>query len=217
MALLTTGGEPDLSPRAEHEGTPPSRFDDHLAAELLDQRIIFLGTQVDEVSANRICAQLLVLSARDPRADISLCINSPGGVVTAGLAIFDTMRMVPNDVSTLAMGFAASMGQFLLTVGAKGKRYALPNARVMMHQPSAGVGGTTADITIQAENHEFMKKAIERITAEHTGQSEETVSRDGDRDRWFSAEQAKEYGMIDRVVESLDDVRPAVSQRRMGH
>ncbi|HEY3958323.1 MAG TPA: ATP-dependent Clp protease proteolytic subunit [Streptosporangiaceae bacterium] len=217
MALLTTGGEPDLSPRAENEGTPPSRFDDHLAAELLDQRIIFLGTQVDEVSANRICAQLLVLSARDPRADISLCINSPGGLVTAGLAIYDTMRMIPNDVSTLAMGFAASMGQFLLTVGAKGKRYALPNARVMMHQPSAGVGGTTADIAIQAENHEFMKKAIERITAEHTGQSQETVSRDGDRDRWFSAEQAKEYGMIDRVVESLDDVRPAVSQRRMGH
>jgi ATP-dependent Clp protease protease subunit len=217
MALLTTGGEPDLSPRAENEGTPPSRFDDHLAAELLDQRIIFLGTQVDEVSANRICAQLLVLSARDPRGDISLCINSPGGLVTAGLAIYDTMRMIPNDVSTLAMGFAASMGQFLLTVGAKGKRYALPNARVMMHQPSAGVGGTTADIAIQAENHEFMKTAIERITAEHTGQSQETVSRDGDRDRWFSAEQAKEYGMIDRVVESLDDVRPAVSQRRMGH
>lgn len=216
MTLLSTGRGPDLSPRAENEGTPPSRFDDHLAAELLDQRIIFLGTQVDEVSANRICAQLLVLSARDPRADISLCINSPGGLVTAGLAIYDTMRMVPNDVSTLAMGFAASMGQFLLTVGAKGKRYALPNARVMMHQPSAGVGGTTADIAIQAENHEFMKQAIERITAEHTGQSEETVSRDGDRDRWFTAEQAREYGMVDRVVESLDDVRPAVSQRRMG-
>ena len=213
---LTTGLPPDLGLRAEHEGTPPSRFDDHLAAELLDQRIIFLATQVDEVSANRVCSQLLVLSARDPRADISLCINSPGGMVTAGLAIYDTMRMIPNDVSTLAMGFAASMGQFLLTVGAKGKRYALPNARVMMHQPSAGVGGSTADIAIQAENHEFMKKAIERITAEHTGQSEETVSRDGDRDRWFSAEEAKEYGMIDRVVESLEDVRPAVSQRRMG-
>jgi ATP-dependent Clp protease protease subunit len=217
MTLLPTGGAPRPGPRAENEGTPPSRFDDHLAAELLDQRIIFLSTQVDEISANRICAELLVLSARDPRADISLCINSPGGMVTAGLAIYDTMRMIPNDVSTLAMGFAASMGQFLLTVGAKGKRYALPNARVMMHQPSAGIGGTTADITIQAENHEFMKKSIERITAAHTGQSEETISRDGDRDRWFSAEQAKEYGMIDRVVESLEDVRPAVTQRRMGH
>jgi ATP-dependent Clp protease protease subunit len=212
MTLFSSG----RGPRAENEGTPPSRFDDHLAAELLDQRIIFLGTQVDEVSANRICAELLVLSARDPRADISLCINSPGGMVTAGLAIYDTMRMIPNDVSTLAMGFAASMGQFLLTVGAKGKRYALPNARVMMHQPSAGVGGTTADIAIQAEAHEFMKQAIERITAEHTGQSQEMVSRDGDRDRWFTAEQAREYGMVDRVVESLDDVRPAVAQRRMG-
>jgi ATP-dependent Clp protease protease subunit len=136
--------------------------------------------------------------------------------VTAGLAIYDTMRLIPNDVSTLAMGFAASMGQFLLSVGTQGKRYALPNARIMMHQPSAGIGGTTADIEIQAQNLEFTKKAIERITAEHTGQSEETISRDGDRDRWFTAEQAKEYGMVDRVVESLDDVRPAASRRRMG-
>lgn len=216
MGSLFTGGEPAHGPWASEGDTPRTQFDDRLAAELLDQRIIFLSTQVDEVSANRVCSQLLVLSARDPRTDISLCINSPGGVVTAGLAIFDTMQMIPNDVSTLAMGFAASMGQFLLTVGAKGKRCALPNARIMMHQPSAGVGGTTADIAIQAENHEFMKKAIERITAAHTGQSEETISRDGDRDRWFSAEQAKEYGMVDRVVESLDDVRPAVTQRRMG-
>jgi ATP-dependent Clp protease, protease subunit len=216
MVPLTAGWDPARSPRGAEGDTPHTEFDDRLAAELLDQRIIFLGTQVDEVSANRVCAQLLVLSARDPRTDISLCINSPGGVVTAGLAIFDTMRMIPNDVSTLAMGFAASMGQFLLTVGAKGKRYALPNARIMMHQPSAGVGGTTADIAIQAENHEFMKKAIERITAQHTGQSVETVSRDGDRDRWFTAGQAKEYGMVDRVVESLEDVRPAVTQRRMG-
>lgn len=114
------------------------------------------------------------------------------------------------------MGFAASMGQFLLSVGTHGKRYALPNARIMMHQPSAGIGGTTADIEIQAQNLEFTKQAIERITAEHTGQSEETISRDGDRDRWFTAEQAKEYGMVDRVVESLDDVRPAASRRRMG-
>jgi ATP-dependent Clp protease protease subunit len=216
MAALITGWDPAHAPRADEGDTVRTPFDDRLAAELLDQRIIFLATQVDEVSANRVCAQLLVLSARDPRADICLYINSPGGVVTAGLAIFDTMQMIPNDVSTLAMGFAASMGQFLLTVGAKGKRCALPNARVMMHQPSAGVGGSTSDIAIQAENHEFMKKSIERITAEHTGQSVETISRDGDRDRWFSAEQAKEYGMVDRIVESLDDVRPAVTQRRMG-
>jgi ATP-dependent Clp protease, protease subunit len=203
-------------PRAEDGDTPATRFDDHLAAQLLLQRIILLGTQVDEVSANRVCAQLLLLSAEDPRSDISLYINSPGGSVTAGLAIYDTMQLIPNEVSTLVMGFAASMGQFLLTVGARGKRYALPNSRIMMHQPSAGIGGTVADIVIQAENHEFTKKAVERITAAHTGQSEETISRDGDRDRWFTAEQAREYGMVDRVVASLEDVRPAATRRKVG-
>ncbi len=213
---LTSGWNPALRPHAAEGDTRPSRFDDHLAAQLLKQRIILLGTQVDEVSANRVCAQLLLLSAESPRTDISLVINSPGGSVHAGLAIYDTMQLIPNDVSTLAMGFAASMGQFLLTVGAKGKRCALPNARIMMHQPSAGIGGTVADIEIQAENLEFMKRAMERITAEHTGQSEETISRDSDRDRWFTPEQAREYGMIDRVVETLEDVRPAGSQRRMG-
>ncbi|MCI3900565.1 ATP-dependent Clp protease proteolytic subunit [Streptomyces spectabilis] len=210
------GAAAPARPRAEDGDTPATRFDDQLAARLLDQRIVFLATQVDEASANRVCAQLLLLSAEDPRTDIALFINSPGGSVHAGLAIHDTMRLIPNDVSTLAMGFAASMGQFLLTVGTRGKRYALPNARVMMHQPSAGVGGTTADIAIQAENLEFTKRAIERITAEHTGQSPETIARDGDRDRWFTAEQAKEYGMVDRVVGSLDDVRPAATKRRMG-
>ncbi len=211
MTPLTT-----LQPRAEESDTQPSRFDDHLAAQLLAQRIVFLGTQVDEVSANRVCAQLLLLSAEDPRTDISLYINSPGGSVTAGLAIYDTMRLIPNDVSTLAMGIAASMGQFLLTVGASGKRFALPNARVMMHQPSAGIGGTAADIEIQAQNLQFTKKAIEKITAEHTGQSEETITRDGDRDRWFTAEQAREYGIVDRVLESLASIRPATSRPRMG-
>ncbi|MFE4453818.1 ATP-dependent Clp protease proteolytic subunit [Streptomyces sp. NPDC056796] len=207
---------PAARPRAAEEDTPATRFDDHLAAQLLAQRIVFLGTQVDEVSANRVCAQLLLLSAEDPRTDISLCVNSPGGSVTAGLAIYDTMRLVPNDVSTLAMGFAASMGQFLLTVGTAGKRFALPNARIMMHQPSAGIGGSASDIAIQAENLEFTKRAVERITAAHTGQSAETISRDGDRDRWFTAEEAKAYGMVDHVVESLADVRPAGSRRRMG-
>ncbi|MFE4973643.1 ATP-dependent Clp protease proteolytic subunit [Kitasatospora sp. NPDC056651] len=211
MTPLTT-----LQPRAGEGDTAPSPFDDHLAAQLLAQRIVLLGTQVDDVSANRVCAQLLLLSAEDPRSDIGLYINSPGGSVTAGLAIYDTMRLVPNDVSTLAMGFAASMGQFLLTVGAPGKRFALPNARIMMHQPSAGIGGTAADIEIQAENLEFTKRAIERITTEHTGQSEETIARDGDRDRWFTAEQAREYGMVDRVVDSVTDIRPASSRRRMG-
>ncbi|MFD4633957.1 ClpP family protease [Streptomyces sp. NPDC058284] len=216
MAGLDSGWDTVARPRGEDGETVPSRYDDHLAAQLLNQRIVFLGTQVDEVSANRVCAQMLLLSAEDPKTDISLYINSPGGSVTAGLAIYDTMRLIPNDVATLAMGFAASMGQFLLSVGTAGKRFALPNARIMMHQPSAGIGGTTADIAIQAENLEFTKRAIERITAEHTGQSEETISRDGDRDRWFTAEQAKEYGMVDHVVESLDDVRPAGSKRRIG-
>lgn len=205
-----------LAPRAEEGDAPPTRFDDQLAAQLLGQRIVFLGTEVTEASANRICAQLLLLSAEDPRTDISLYINSPGGSVHAGLAIYDTMRLIPNDVATLAMGFAASMGQFLLSVGTAGKRFTLPNARIMMHQPSAGIGGTTADIEIQAENLEFTKRTIERITAEHTGQTPETISRDGDRDRWFTADEATEYGLVDRVVESLTDVRPASSKRRMG-
>lgn len=206
----------ETTPRAAQGERPASGFDDHLAAELLRQRIVFLGTEVDDVSANRVCAQLLLLSAEDRRADISLYINSPGGSVTAGLAIYDTMQLIPNDVSTLAMGFAASMGQFLLTVGAAGKRYALPHARIMMHQPSAGIGGTTADIAIQAENLEYTKRTIERLTAQHTGRSEETIAEDGDRDRWFTAEQAREYGIVDRVVASLDDVRSAALQRKAG-
>ncbi|TCR16419.1 ATP-dependent Clp protease proteolytic subunit [Streptomyces sp. BK205] len=202
--------------RAEEGDTPPTRFDDHLATQLLAQRIVLLGTQVDEVSANRVCSQLLILSAEDPRTDISLCINSPGGSVYAGLAIYDTMRLIPNDVSTLAMGFAASMGQFLLCAGAPGKRYALPHARIMMHQGSAGIGGTTADIEIQAENLDHSKRTMERLLAENTGQSPETIARDGDRDRWFTAEEARQYGMVDRVLESLADVRPTASRRRMG-
>ncbi|QNP68479.1 ATP-dependent Clp protease proteolytic subunit [Streptomyces roseirectus] len=196
--------------------TRPTRFDDHLASQLLAQRMVFLGTQVDEVSAQRICTQLLVLASEDPRADIVLCVNSPGGEVHSGLAIHDTMQLIPNDVATLAMGFAASMGQFLLTVGAPGKRYALPHARVMMHQPSAGIGGTTADIEIQAANLEHTKRTIERLTAERTGRPQEEVSRDGDRDRWFTAEEALEYGMVDRIVSSLADLRPVTRERRMG-
>ncbi|MFF3965858.1 ClpP family protease [Streptomyces griseorubiginosus] len=202
--------------RAEEGDTPPTRFDDHLATQLLAQRIVLLGTQVDEVSANRVCSQLLILSAEDPRTDISLYINSPGGSVYAGLAIYDTMRLIPNDVSTLAMGFAASMGQFLLCAGAPGKRYALPHARIMMHQGSAGIGGTTADIEIQAENLDHSKRTMERLLAENTGQSPETIARDGDRDRWYTAEEARQYGMVDRVLESLADVRPTASRRRMG-
>ncbi|MCU4747046.1 MULTISPECIES: ClpP family protease [Streptomyces] len=203
-------------PRAREGERAPSAFDDRLAAQLLEQRIVMLGTEVDEGSANRVCAQLLVLAAENPRDDILLYIQSPGGSVHAGLAIYDTMRLIPNDVATLAVGFAASMGQVLLSVGAAGKRFALPNARIMMHQPSAGIGGTTADIAIQAEHLEHTKRTMERIIAEHTGQSEETIHRDGDRDRWFTAEQAREYGMVDRVVTSLAEVRPAAASRRAG-
>lgn len=206
----------DLTPRAEDGDTSPTRFDDHLAAQLLTQRIVLLSTQVDDVSAARVCSELLILSAEDGRTDIAFYINSPGGSVTAGLAIHDTMRLIPNDVSTVGMGLNASMGQFLLTVGTTGKRFALPNARIMMHQPSAGIGGTTADIEIQAENLEFMKRRIEQITAAHTGQTEETIAKDGDRDRWFTPDEALEYGMIDHILETLDDVRPAGPARRAG-
>lgn len=191
-------------------------FDDELAHQLLNQRIVFLGREVDDELAQRVCAQLLVLSAQDPRAGISMFINSPGGSVTAGLAIYDTMQLIPNDVATVVTGFAASMGQLLLTAGAAGKRFALANARVMMHQPSAGIGGTAADIAIQAESHEHAKATIRRIIVEHTGQPDDTVERDSDRDRWFTAEQALEYGMVDRVVTSLKEIRSAEPARRIG-
>jgi ATP-dependent Clp protease, protease subunit len=193
-------------PRAEEGDTPPSRFDDHLAAQLLAQRIVLLGTQVDDVSANRVCAQLLLLSAEDPRTDISLYINSPGGSVTAGMAIYDTMQFVQPDVATICMGLAASMGQFLLAAGAPGKRFALPHARIMMHQPSGGVRGQASDIAIQAEQLIYIKRLMAERTAHHTGQTVEQVQADSERDRWFTAEQAKEYGIIDHVREKRADV-----------
>jgi ATP-dependent Clp protease, protease subunit len=195
-----------VNPSMTEATTAAHTFDDQLASRLLHHRIVLLGTEVDDVSANRVCSQLLLLSAEDPRTDISLYINSPGGVVYAGMAIFDTMRLIPNDVSTLAMGFAASMGQFLLSSGTKGKRYSLPHSRIMMHQGSAGIGGSAVDIEIQAENLEHSKRQMERLLAENTGQSVETIRADSDRDRWFSAEEALAYGMIDRVVDALDSV-----------
>src|SRR3954452_6805529 len=183
-------------------------FDDHLSARLLHQRIVVLGQEVDDAVANRICAQLLLLSAEDPRHDISLYINSPGGSVSAGLAITDTMRLIPNDVSTLAMGLAASMGQFLLSAGTRGKRHALPHARVLMHQGSAGIGGTAVDIEIQAQNLEHVRDTVLGLIAEHTGQPLATIEADSLRDRWFTAAEARAYGLIDHVVTSLDDIRP---------
>ncbi len=184
-------------------------YDDQLTGRLLEQRIIVLGQEVDDAIANRLCAELLLLAAEDAHRDISLYINSPGGSVSAGLAIYDTMRLIPNDVSTLAMGLAASMGQFLLSAGTPGKRYALPHSRVLMHQGSAGIGGTAVDIEIQAENLEHTKNVMVQLIAEHTGQPAERVEHDALRDRWFTAEQALEYGFVDQVLTDLDAVTPA--------
>ena len=191
-------------------------LDDQLSMQLLHQRIIVLGAEVDDPIANRITAQLLLLSARDPRADISLYVNSPGGSVTAGLAIYDTMRVIPNEVSTLAVGFAASMGQFLLGAGTPCKRFALPNARIMMHQPSAGIQGTAADVEVQAANLQAIKRRVNELQSEHTGQSVDQITRDSERDRWFSAAEAAAYGIVDHVVASLADVRPAGVERKVG-
>ncbi|MCM4082652.1 ClpP family protease [Paractinoplanes hotanensis] len=191
-------------------------IDDQVAARLLHQRIIVLGAEVDDQIANRLCGQLLLLSAEDPRGVISLYINSPGGSVTAGLAIYDTMRLIPNDVSTLALGLAGSMGQFLLTAGTPGKRFALPHAQVLMHQGSAGFGGTAADVEIYANQLERLGQTLLRLTSEHTGQPIETVERDSRRDRWFTAGEALAYGLIDHILDSVDDVRPEMARQPMG-
>jgi ATP-dependent Clp protease protease subunit len=207
-------------------GTPPaattetpalaSAFDDQLTARLLHQRIVVVGTELDDAVANRVCAQLLLLSAEDPRADVALYVNSPGGSVSAGLAVYDTLRLLPSDVVTVGFGLAASMGQFLLTAGTKGKRYVLPHTRVLMHQPSAGIGGTAVDIAIQAENLAHTKRVMHELTARHTGRTVEQVTADADRDRWFTAQEAVEYGLADRIVETVEDVRPAAAGRKAG-
>src|SRR6266702_8536521 len=191
-------------------------LDEQLATRLLYQRIIVLGAEVDDRVANRLCAQLLLLSAEDPQSDISLYINSPGGSVSAGLAIYDAMQLIPNDVSTLAIGLAGSMGQFLLCAGTAGKRFSLPHAQVLMHQGSAGFGGTAADVEIYAEQLEKTGATMIRLIAEHTGQPLERVQQDSLRDRWFSAAEARDYGIVDHIVECLDDVRPGVAGRKAG-
>jgi ATP-dependent Clp protease protease subunit len=196
--------------------TTGGTLDEQLTARLLHQRIIVLGTEVDDRVANRLCAQLLLLSAEDPRSDISLYINSPGGSVSAGLAIYDVMRLIPNDVSTLAMGLAGSMGQFLLCAGTAGKRFSLPHAQVLMHQGSAGFGGTAADVEIYAEQLERTGATMIRLISKHTGKPAETIEKDSLRDRWFSAEEARDYGIIDHIVERVDDVRPAVASQMAG-
>jgi ATP-dependent Clp protease protease subunit len=175
-------------------------LNDSVYDRLLRERIIFLGQVVDDDIANQICAQLLLLSAEDSSREIAIYINSPGGSVTAGMAIFDTMKLIDCDVATYALGLAASMGQFLLSAGTPGKRYALPHARVMMHQPSAGIGGTASDIAIQAEQFKLTKSEMAKLIAEHTGQTVEQIRADSERDRWFTADQALEYGFVDHVV-----------------
>jgi len=187
-------------------------LDDHIYNRLLKERIIFLGSEVRDDNANAICAQMLLLAAEDPEKDIWLYINSPGGSVTAGMAIFDTMQWVPNDVATVAMGMAASMGQFLLSAGTPGKRYATPHARVMMHQPSGGIGGTASDIKIQAEQMLHIKKTMAELIAQHTGQTLEQIERDSDRDRWFTAEAAKEYGFVDAVFSRAADAESGAAR-----
>jgi ATP-dependent Clp protease protease subunit len=181
-------------------------FDSAVFERLLAKRIIVLGSEVNDESANRICGQLILLAAEDSEKDVNLWINSPGGSVSAGMAIFDTMQFIQNDVSTVVMGMAASMGQFLLSAGTPGKRYALPHSRVMMHQPSGGIGGTAADIAIQAEQMLFTKKTMQRLIAEHTGQTYEQIETDSDRDRWFTAPEAVEYGFVDRVVQGAEQL-----------
>ena len=183
---------------------------------LQDQRILLLGESVDDDSANRLIAQLLALSAEDPESDICLLINSPGGSVVAGLAVYDIMHLVPNDVATVATGFAASMGQILLCAGTPGKRYALANAQVVMHEGSAGLGGSAADIAIQADNLTATLDRMRGIIARHTGHTLEEVTRDVGRDRWFDAEQARDYGFVDHIVTSLDEIVPARPARRIG-
>jgi ATP-dependent Clp protease protease subunit len=178
---------------------------DQVYNRLLGERIIFLGQAVDDDIANKITAQLLLLAA-DPDKDIYLYINSPGGSVTAGMAIYDTMQFIKNDVVTIAMGMAASMGQFLLTAGTPGKRFALPNTRILMHQPSAGLGGSATDIKIQAEQLLHTKRRMAELIAQHSGQTFEQITKDSDRDRWFSAEEAKDYGLLDGVMLSAAEV-----------
>ncbi len=188
------------SPAIPTAEIPSNGFGFDIYQQLLKQRIVFLGQQVDDTIANSLAAQILYLAGQDPDKDIWLYINSPGGSVTAGMAIYDTMQFVKPDIATVCLGLGASMGQFLLTAGAAGKRYALPHARVLMHQPSAGVQGQAVDIAIQAENLIKIKQEMAELIAEHSGQTADKINEDSDRDRWFSAEEAKDYGLLDHVI-----------------
>ncbi|RII41253.1 ATP-dependent Clp protease proteolytic subunit [Galactobacter valiniphilus] len=194
----------DATPRMS--SVDPAAREDYIYNRLLKERIVWLGSEVEDGIANAICSQLLLLSAEDPEKDIFLYINSPGGSITAGMAIYDTMQFIPNDVVTVATGLAASMGQFLLSSGTPGKRYATPNARILMHQPSGGIGGTASDIRIQAELILHMKKVMSELTAAQTGQSIETILKDNERDNWFTAAEGLEYGFFDHIAQSSKNV-----------
>lgn len=196
---------------AMRTGTAGLNLTDSVSERLLRERIIMLSSQVDDDIARQIVPQLLLLEAEDPKQDIRLYIMSPGGSVTAGMAIYDTMQLVKPDVATYALGLAASMGQFLLSAGTRGKRYALPHARILMHQPSAGVGGTAADIAIQADMLTKHKRELAELIAEQTGQPVDRIIADSDRDRWFTAEEARDYGFVDHVV-TRDDTLTDMSR-----
>ncbi|MGH9184082.1 MAG: ATP-dependent Clp protease proteolytic subunit [Acidimicrobiales bacterium] len=197
MQPLMPGPVPGLAvPTAKEAGGPQTE----IFNQLLKERIVVLGSEIDDAIANMVIAQLLVLQGQDDTRDIWLYINSPGGVITSGMAIYDTMQFVKPDVATICMGLGASMGQFLLCAGAPGKRYALPHARIMMHQPSGGVRGQAADISIQAEQMSYIRRVMAERIAFHSGQTVDQIVADSDRDRWFTAEQAKEYGLIDHVI-----------------
>lgn len=194
---------------------PGPTLTEQYMSRLLHQRIVVLDGELDDAGGTRLCSQLFLLSADDPRSDISLWINSPGGSVPAMLAIMDTMRLIPNDVSTLALGLACSAGQFLLSAGAKGKRFALPHSRILMHQGSAGIGGSAVDIELQADELRYTRDTVLGLIAEHTGQPIEVITEDSQRDRWYSAEESRAYGFIDEVVDSLMVVRPR-NQHQVG-
>ncbi|MCY3951917.1 MAG: ATP-dependent Clp protease proteolytic subunit [bacterium] len=204
LSGLSLPGAPDA---ARNEDANKRDGSQDIFQQLLRQRIVFLGRAVDDELANSITAQLLYLEGQDRNRDIWLYINSPGGSITSGMAIYDTMQFVTPDVGTICMGLGASMAQFLLCAGAPGKRYALPHARILMHQPHGGVQGQASDIAIQAEQMTYIKKILAERISEHTGQPVDQVEADFDRDRWFTAEQAKEYGIIDEVIAGRGEIR----------
>ena len=205
MTSQTPQSSQPSAPR-DAAGDSPMGLDDNVYQRLLRERIVWLGSEVRDENANAICAKILLLAAEDPDKDIYLYINSPGGSITAGMAIYDTMKYIQPDVVTVAMGMAASMGQFLLSSGTKGKRFATPHTRVLMHQPLGGLGGTATDIKIQADLILSMKRTLAQLIAEQTDKSVEQITADSDRDKWFTAEEALEYGFIDKIVTGARDV-----------